>query len=82
MNAPTTQVLDSLSSLWGLALQPAGCRVCRQVFLLHPGQQNLVCPMCGQAALQPQPAWLRPAAQASPMSRPRHTGAEKPTTAQ
>ena len=62
MNAPTTQVLDSLSSLWGLALQPAGCRVCRQVFLLHPGQQNLVCPMCGQAALQPQPAWLRPAA--------------------
>ena len=61
MNAPATQVLDSLSSLWGLALQPAGCPVCKQVYLLHPGQENITCPLCGQAPLAPQAAaWLRP----------------------
>ena len=61
MNAPDIQILDSLSGLWGLPLQPAGCPVCKQVYLLHPGQENLTCPICGQAVLQPQPAWLRPA---------------------
>ena len=62
MNAPAAQVLDSLSSLWGLPLQPAGCQVCKQVYLLNPGQENQPCPVCGQASLTPQPAWLRPAA--------------------
>jgi hypothetical protein len=62
MNAPATQVLDSFSGLWGLPLQPAGCPVCKQVYLLDPDREKQLCPLCGMAFLAFQPgAWLRPA---------------------
>jgi hypothetical protein len=62
MNAPASQVLDSTNTVWGMPLQPAACPVCKQVYLLIPGQGNQSCPLCEHAVLVPQPsAWLRPA---------------------
>ena len=63
MTAPATQVLESFSAVWNLELRPAGCPTCKQVYLLHPGQDQSRCPLCGQASLVPQPAaWLHPTA--------------------
>jgi hypothetical protein len=62
MVAPSVQVFDSLNSVWGQALKPAGCPTCKQVHLIHPEQENMLCPACGQGMLVLQTAWLPPSA--------------------
>ena len=44
MSGPDSQILDSLASLWKVALQPAGCPICGQVHLIQTGQEGSLCP--------------------------------------
>ncbi len=52
-------ILDKVQSAWGLELQPAGCRTCRQAFLIDPAQLGQPCPNCAQGVLESQPVRLR-----------------------
>jgi hypothetical protein len=65
MNAPTlphSQVIEEAASVWGAALQPAGCPACRQVYLVEAVRLGQVCPNCARGKLLAQPALLRPEA--------------------
>ncbi len=56
---PTTQVIESVETHWGIQLQPAGCPSCKQVFLVPASRINQACPSCCRSRLAPQPALLR-----------------------
>jgi len=63
MNAPafpSTQVIESSTTLWGAALQPAGCPQCRQAHLVEAPRLGQPCPNCARGQLASQPASLRP----------------------
>jgi hypothetical protein len=57
---PPTQVIESAATLWGAALQPAGCPQCRQAHLVEAARLGQPCPNCARGHLAPQPASLRP----------------------
>ncbi len=50
---------ETVMQLWGVALQPAGCPICRQTFLVQASRIGQVCSHCGSGKLEPQPALLR-----------------------
>ena len=54
-----TQITESVEELWGISLQPAGCRKCGQAHLVDASQLGQVCPNCANGRLEPQPARLR-----------------------
>jgi hypothetical protein len=56
---PATQIVENVEALWGIQWVPAGCPVCKQVFLVSPNLSHQVCPACVRAQLAPQPALLR-----------------------
>lgn len=56
---PTTEAAESAEALWGLPLQPVGCRSCGQAYLVAYEQVGSRCPNCAQEQLEPQPALLR-----------------------
>ncbi len=59
---PTTQPVespDSVQAIWGQPRQPAGCRQCRQAFLVDTSRIGQPCPVCGRGRLETQPALLR-----------------------
>jgi hypothetical protein len=58
-NLPLTQVIEAATTLWGAALQPAGCPQCRQAHLVEAGRLGQPCPNCARGPLAPQPASLR-----------------------
>lgn len=58
-NLPQAQIVDT-TSVWELALRPAGCPQCRQVFLVAAERVQKRCPQCGQGMLAMQPALMRP----------------------
>ena len=53
-------IIESVSELWGLPLQPAGCPVCGVVHLVPANRLGQACPNCARGRLTPQPAMLRP----------------------
>jgi hypothetical protein len=55
----STQVTESVAELWGVPLQPAGCRKCGQAHLVDASRLGQVCPNCANGTLEPQPARLR-----------------------
>ena len=57
---PPTQVVESTATLWGAALQPAGCAQCRQAHLVEAARLSQPCPNCARGQLVSQPASLRP----------------------
>jgi hypothetical protein len=57
---PPTQVIESAATLWGAALQPAGCAQCRQAHLVEAVRLGQPCPNCARGQLAAQPASLRP----------------------
>ena len=59
-NLPTNQLVDPAQTLWGMSLQPAGCPVCKRVFLVQAARMGCLCPACFKGKLESQPAWLRP----------------------
>jgi len=58
-NSPAAQWVEPEQSPWGLSLQPAGCPLCKRVFLVQADHLGRVCPSCFQSKLEAQPAWLR-----------------------
>ena len=65
MNNPESPVIEPVSTpsaiqaIWKINLQPVGCSLCKQVFLVDPAFANQVCPNCASTKLEPQPALLR-----------------------
>jgi len=62
MNAPdlpATELTEAVESLWGAPLQPAGCPVCKAVYLVPVQWLGRACPHCLRGRLEAQPAWLR-----------------------
>lgn len=65
MTAPTlppSQLIAATDSVWSATLQPAGCPVCHQVYLLEAARLGQTCPACARGKLASQPALLRPEA--------------------
>lgn len=58
-NIKAVEGSESVRELWGLELQPAGCPLCRQAFLIEAAWLGKACPNCGQGKLEAQPALLR-----------------------
>jgi hypothetical protein len=56
---PSTQITESVEELWGIPLQPAGCRKCGQAHLVDASRLGQVCPNCANGKLEAQPARLR-----------------------
>lgn len=56
---PMTTIVESVEAHWGIRLQPAGCPVCKGVFLIEAARLNGSCPACFRGQLAPQPALLR-----------------------
>lgn len=56
-DAPGLEVRESLSWLPGASVMT--CPACKRVFLVSAGQQDLLCPICVQSALQPQQGSVR-----------------------
>jgi hypothetical protein len=56
---PATAVVEEAETLWGLALQPAGCPQCGQAFLVQASRLGQVCPGCAAGRLESQPVRLR-----------------------
>jgi len=59
-NLPTTQLIETVASLWNIPLQPAGCSQCKQIHLVPAARLGQVCPSCGRGTLTAQPILLRP----------------------
>lgn len=59
---PQSQIFEAAASVWGAALQPAGCPACRQIYLVEAARLEQTCPNCARGKLQSQPALLRPEA--------------------
>ncbi len=53
------EVGETVRTLWGVALQPAGCPQCRQAFLVQASRIGQTCSHCGKGKLETQPALLR-----------------------
>ena len=51
--------VEAVETLWGVQLMPAGCPVCKQVFLVHSTAKGQICPACVRGYLAPQPALPR-----------------------
>ncbi len=60
MTASNSQIIEETQTVWGLALQPAGCNVCRRAYLTPAERLGQPCPVCARGALAPQPAFMRP----------------------
>jgi hypothetical protein len=52
-------VIQSVESLWGTPLQPAGCPACKKAFLIEAARIGNLCPNCAAGNLKLQPALLR-----------------------
>ena len=52
---PAPQVIDAVQAVWGASLQPAGCPLCKQVFLAASAALGQICPACAGARLEAQP---------------------------
>jgi hypothetical protein len=59
---PQSQIVEADASVWGTPLQPVGCPVCKQVFLVEASRLGKLCPNCARGKLESQPALLRPEA--------------------
>ena len=57
--APEPAVVESVESIWGVKMQPAGCPECERIFLIEPAFLGQLCPACGTGVLSAQPALLR-----------------------
>lgn len=55
---PSTNMIDTAETAWGLSLQPAGCPVCQQAFLVSSVLFGKPCPNCARGILEKQPAVL------------------------
>lgn len=66
------EIRETVSEVWRLAYQPAGCPKCGRAFLVPPEWLGRLCPYCFAGALQPQPARLRhePPERLLPFQRP------------
>jgi hypothetical protein len=60
MNFPSSEIFEESRQVWGAELQPAGCPVCRQTFLVEAARLGQPCPNCARGKLESQPARLRP----------------------
>jgi hypothetical protein len=58
-NLPAVDLTGSIENIWGIALQPMGCSVCRQAHLAPASWLGKACPACGRGRLESQPALLR-----------------------
>lgn len=57
---PSTTVVESVKSIWGIDLRVGGCPSCKQVFLVPENWLGKVCPGCFKSCLEEQPGVLRP----------------------
>lgn len=53
------QVFQSAEEIWRTNLKPAGCEICKRVFLIPATWECKNCPGCAQGELKEQPARLR-----------------------
>lgn len=58
-NPPSPQLLESITELWGLTIQPVGCQKCGQVYLVYPSMIGARCPSCALGIIESQPAYIR-----------------------
>ena len=54
-----TVIFNENETLWESNRQPAGCPICKKVFLVEDSKVGDKCPYCFQSTLEPQPARLR-----------------------